>query len=104
MEYMTMLAPYSDERNRVTLIKAANTYSEYQTLGLSMKNFPSVFMSTSIGDCPLPPMNPKKPVCTHFSKVILPVDAAMNSSSSVSRVSVSSAFRVRNHICRKDST
>lgn len=73
-----MLALYRDEKNRVTLIKSANTYPEYQTLGLSMKDLPSVFMSTFIEDRPSPPIDPNKPVCTHFSKVILVVDAAIN--------------------------
>lgn len=68
---MPMLAPYRDETNRITLIKAANTNSEYLGLGLSVKDFSSVFMSTSTEDRALPPIDPDKPVCRHFFKVML---------------------------------
>lgn len=74
-----MLAPYRNETNRITLIKAANTSPEYEGLGLSLKELPSVFMSTSIEDRPLSPIDPDKPVCTHFFKVISRlVDVARN--------------------------
>ena len=78
-DYVSMLAPYRDETNRITLIKAAITNPEYEGLGLSLKELPSVFMSMSIEDRPLSPIEPDKPVCTHFFKVISRlVDAAPN--------------------------
>lgn len=78
-DYMSMLAPYRNETNRITLIKAAKTNPEFEGLGLSLKELPSVFMSTSIEERPLPPIDPDKPVCTHFFKVFLQqFDAAQN--------------------------
>lgn len=74
-----MLAPYRDNTNRITLIKAANSSAEYESLGLTQKELRSVFMSKFIEDSAAASVGPDKPVCAHFFKVLSSqFDAAPN--------------------------
>jgi hypothetical protein len=74
-----MLAPYRDNANRITLLKAANPSVEYESLGLPQKELRSVFMSNFIEDSATASVGPDKLVCTHFFKVLSSqFDAAPN--------------------------
>lgn len=69
MGYLSMLTPYRGKTDRITLLKAANMHSEYESLNLVIKEIPHVFMSTSLGGSPPPPSaSPARPVCSHFLK------------------------------------
>ncbi|KAJ6001139.1 hypothetical protein N7481_001548 [Penicillium waksmanii] len=94
--YASLLTPYKDKSDRITLLKAAGFHREFEELGLPIKEMPSVFMSTSLPTSGKPvsavntklansPINgtnssngfngtngagPTKPLCKHFQKGI----------------------------------
>lgn len=58
--YGSLLTPYRDKSDRITLLKAAGFHREFEELGLPIKELPSVFMSTPLTITKLgPPINPK---------------------------------------------
>lgn len=63
-----MLTPYRGNSDRITLLKATSIHPEYESLDLSIREIPSVFMSTPLGGSPPPTALPFVPVCTHFLK------------------------------------
>ncbi|QGA14932.1 hypothetical protein EYB26_002588 [Talaromyces marneffei] len=78
--YLSILAPYRNGTNHITLLKTANMSAEYETLGLSLKELPSVFMFTPLEDNQSPPILPDKPICTHFFKGICKFGASCTKS------------------------
>ena len=66
--YLSMLTPYRGNADRITLLKATSIHPEYESLDLSIREIPSVFMSTPLGGSPPPTALPFVPVCTHFLK------------------------------------
>lgn len=95
--YLSLLTPYINKMDRITLIKAAQLSPEFRNLGLRIEEFPSVFRTSPL-DSPYPKSNntvpstataytttfnrPSAPpclesrdhmnakiVCTHFGKV-----------------------------------
>lgn len=80
----SLLTPYRNRGDRITLIKGAAFHREFEELNLPIRELPSVFMSTPLSIAPKPsgPTIPKgvpivpitngtKPVCKHWQKVSL---------------------------------
>lgn len=70
--YLSMLTPYRGMSDRITLLKGASFHPEFETLGLSISEMPSVFMSSPLGNSPTPtaPPAPKALLtCKFFQKV-----------------------------------
>ncbi|PYH43453.1 uncharacterized protein BP01DRAFT_424782 [Aspergillus saccharolyticus JOP 1030-1] len=81
--YLNLLIPYSGRTERITLLKAASFYHQYNTLNLPIRELPQVFMSTELPgihtrDSPsqvpiqsqIIPPSPSRPVCRHYQKGI----------------------------------
>ncbi|QDS75291.1 hypothetical protein FKW77_001220 [Venturia effusa] len=90
--YLSLLTPYINKMDRITLIKAAQLSPEFRSLGLRIVEFPSVFRTSPLdamvypkynnnGPAPSTPYNRPNPqfidnrdygsvkiVCTHFNK------------------------------------
>lgn len=73
--YSNLLTPYRGRTDRITLLKAANFHSEYERLGLPVRELPALFMSTPIGGTGSPSNHTpsmsttSRPICKHFQKV-----------------------------------
>lgn len=93
--YLSLLTPYINKMDRITLVKAAHLSPQFRDLGLRIEEFPSVFRTTSLDNttyskynnnnnglvAPMPNSRPTpqyvenrdyanaKIVCTHFGKV-----------------------------------
>lgn len=74
----SLLTPYRNRGDRITLIKGAAFHREFEELNLPIRELPSVFMSTPLATPkPSAPAIPKaaattngtKPVCKHWQKV-----------------------------------
>jgi hypothetical protein len=82
--YGSLLTPHRGS-DRITLIKAASFHRDFESLGLPIRELPSVFTSAPLANTngsikpaasingkpkpiPTPPM--VKPVCKHFQKVV----------------------------------
>lgn len=76
--YMSMLDPFRGKANRVTLIKAAAFQPEYGSLGLSILEIPSVFLSVQMGKRRLT-STPTKPAFMPTQPVSNPTQPASNS-------------------------
>ncbi|GLA52249.1 hypothetical protein AnigIFM63604_009091 [Aspergillus niger] len=74
--YSNLLTPYRGRTDRITLLKAANFHSEYERLGLPVRELPALFMSTPIGGTGSPSNHTpslstsSRPICKHFQKGI----------------------------------
>jgi len=81
--YGSLLTPYRGRSDRITLIKAASFHRDFETLGLPIRELPSVFTSTPLATTngnikpvtpingkPTPPASLVKPVCKHYQKVV----------------------------------
>ncbi|KAL4929708.1 zinc finger CCCH domain-containing protein [Aspergillus undulatus] len=76
--YLSMLAPYRDRSDRITLINAASFHREFSGLELAVRELPAVFMSTQITESQIPSTIPSSSrttsstaiVCTHYQKGI----------------------------------
>ncbi|PLN86359.1 hypothetical protein BDW42DRAFT_159087 [Aspergillus taichungensis] len=70
--YLSLLTPYVGKSERITLLKAASFHPEFNSLGLPVREVPSVFMSTPLGSTHVPstPATPTRPICKHFQKGI----------------------------------
>ncbi|PLB37911.1 zinc finger CCCH domain-containing protein [Aspergillus candidus] len=68
--YLSLLTPYVGKSERITLLRAASFHPEFESLGLSIREVPSVFMSTPLGSTHVPstPATPTRPICKHFQK------------------------------------
>ena len=69
--YLSLLTPYVGKSERITLLRAASFHPEFESLGLPIREVPSVFMSTPLGGTHVPstPATPTRPICKHFQKV-----------------------------------
>lgn len=67
--YLSLLMPYRGMAGRITLLKGASFHREYESLGLSIAEIPSVFMATPLGSPE--PTTPKSGICKYFLKVSL---------------------------------
>lgn len=75
----SLLTPYRNRGDRITLIKGANFHREFEELNLPIRELPSVFMSTPLAvttkqstlaiSKAAPTTNGIKPVCKHWQKV-----------------------------------
>lgn len=76
----SLLTPYRNRSDRITLIKGASFHREFEELNLPIRELPSVFMSTPLAVIPKPSApaiakaaptttNGIKPVCKHWQKV-----------------------------------
>ena len=77
--YLSFLMPYRGMADRITLLKGPSFHPEFKSLGLSISEIPSVFMSSPLGNS-LEPITsksvvpklavPKSAVCWFFQKVL----------------------------------
>ena len=67
--YLSMLTPYRGMSDRITLLKGASFHPEFKTLGLSISEMPSVFMSSPLGDIATPTAPKTLVACKFFQKV-----------------------------------
>lgn len=78
--YLSLLTPYKGRSDFITLLKAASFHKDFETLGLPIKELPSVFMSTRL-DASNPTVAAKneptasglavkRPLCETFQKVL----------------------------------
>ncbi|KAL4894862.1 hypothetical protein BDV59DRAFT_164990 [Aspergillus ambiguus] len=68
--YLSLLTPYLGKSDRVTLLKATSFHTEFENLGLPVREIPDVFNSSSGVAISSQLPAPSRPVCKHFQKGI----------------------------------
>lgn len=98
--YLSMLTPYRGMSDRITLLKGASFHPEFRTLGLSISEMPSVFMSSPLGESAMPTASKALMACKFFQKVFRSLKLQVNPRNmlTTSRVSANTAKIVLSNI------